>query len=186
MEHYTAQIFNIGNSIIDYALTIEWPRVAFRFKVFSFILSTLVFAAILWTLKRHREVLIKAARELQEAAEKAAGGAPDREEKRFISEEWDRVKKLWISRSTEEKRLALIEADALLDNTLREHGVEGESLAERMTHPASPHLANAAEVAFAHTFRNELVHETGAVFDPVDAKRAFEAYEGALRELKVI
>ena len=186
MEHYTAQIFNIGNSIIDYALTIEWPRVIFRFKVFSFVLSGLAFAAIIWTLKKHREVLVRAAQEMEQVAAKVAEDKQSREEKKYLNEEWDRIKKLWLSHSSEEKRLALIEADAALDNSLRQQGAEGESLSERMAHPASPRLTNTAEVAFAHTFRNELVHEIGAVFDQVDAERAFKAYESALKELKVI
>ena len=187
MEQYTAQIFSIGNGIIDYALAIEWPRVVVRLKVFSFILSASALGAIIWTLKKHREVLITAAQKIQNAsADKPPETSADRDEKRFIGEEWGRVKKLWTSHSLEERRLALIEADALLDNTLRDRGAKGESLAERLTHPASPRFAHAAEVVFAHAFRNELVHEAGATLDPIDAERAFAAYTNALKELKVI
>ncbi len=181
-ELYLAQMFTVGNAIIDFFVATNWTRAVFALKIFSFIISTAMLFAIGWVLKKHRGI---SAAYLKPAS-KTMGQEIDPQVAYYEREEWNNIIKLWSSASLAEKRLSLIDADALLDNVLRERGVPGDTLGERFTSPEMPPLSNMHEVYFAHKFRNELVHESGATFDLVDAQTAFTAYERALKELKII
>ncbi|MDP3963174.1 MAG: hypothetical protein Q8Q39_01620 [bacterium] len=184
-QYLLAQIFTVGNAIIDFILETDWHNVVFWLKVASGILSAGLVYGIGWTLKKHRGVAMAMWHKSMGDAQ-SPGASIDLETRRFEHDEWVRVKKLWASRSADDKRLAIIDADALLDNGLRELAIEGQTMAERLANPDAPHLANLNEVAFAHRYRNELVHEPGTPMDPLDADRAMKAYESALRELHII
>ena len=185
-QYLLAQIFTVGNALIDFYLETNWGSVVFWLKIASTVFSIGLIFCIGWTLKRHRGVVMEMWRKSMGELFPGENVGMDLETRRFEHEEWTRVKKLWSSKSVNDKRLAIIDADSLLDNALREMNVPGDTMADRLSSPESPHLANLNEIAFAHKYRNELVHETGTVLDVLDAERAMKAYEAALKELKII
>ncbi|MDO8558179.1 MAG: hypothetical protein Q7S09_03245 [bacterium] len=181
---YLAQIFTVGNAIIDFFVTTDWTRAIFWIKIISFIISAVMLVGIVWVLKKHHGIFAAAYQKVINT--KAAEPEIDPQVEYYEHEEWRNVVKLWSSHSLAEKRLALIDADALFDNVLRDRRIPGETFIERVASPEMPLLSNMNDVLFAHKFRNELVHETGATFDLIDAQTAFAAYEQALKELKII
>lgn len=185
-QQYLAQMFTVGNAIIDFFVETDWQSVVRWLKIISFIFSALFATAIAWTLKKHRDIYLPIRALRPTDALKTVAPEIDTEVKKYEHDEWNNLKALWSSKSLAEKRLSLIDADALLDNVLRERGVAGETMQERLASPEAPQLSNLEEVFFAHKFRNELVHESGATFDLMDAQRSFTAYERALKELRVI
>ncbi len=179
MEHGSAQIFRVGNALIDHFLYTDWDRVVFWLKIFSFALSFAMIWGVVVILKRHRHILLDA---LEKRSNVAAGASRKNKER----EEWKNIVERWHSEASSDKRLALIEADAFLDSVLKDRGIEGETVAERLENPALTFSIPRKELLFAHVFRNELVHDVGSTFDPVDGERAFRAYTQALTDLEVI
>jgi hypothetical protein len=177
---YMAQIFVLGNAIINFFTETNWVTVVFWLKILSFALSALLVWAIFVTLKRHRALMLAAYAQTQMA------GEAESEPEVYASEEWLHIREKWMSPLPTDKRLALIEADAMVDNVLRDRGVDGETMAERINNCMDLPMEAAGELGFAHKFRNELVHETNPVFDVMDSERAFKAYENVLKELSVI
>jgi len=99
--------------------------------------------------------------------------------------QWSKIiKRLETDREVEYK-LAIIEADSLLDDTLKKMGYEGETIGDRLKQLSSVILPNLDQVWEAHKIRNNVVHDPDYKLTLDQAKRALGIYEAALRDLEV-
>ncbi len=102
-----------------------------------------------------------------------------------------KVKQLWeqIEHSAKQGRLgqkmAVIEADKLLDNVLKSMLFPGETMGERLK-MAGYKYPGIRDVWPAHRVRNRLVHETDYELRDRDTKETLEDFRRALRELNVL
>lgn len=81
--------------------------------------------------------------------------------------------------------MIVLEADKLLDQALRERGIKGETMGERMK-TAKDTWSNANAVWTAHKLRNQIAHEAGATVSYDDARRALGAFKQALKDIGAI
>ena len=79
-------------------------------------------------------------------------------------------------------RSSVLEADKLLDHTMRSQGFRGQTMAERLR-TAQPKLSDHNAVWRAHKLRNMLAHEVGADVVPSQVKQAVADYKKALIDL---
>lgn len=84
-----------------------------------------------------------------------------------------------------ESKLAVIEADSLLNEILEKTGYSGETIGERLKHLDSVTLPNIEEVWQAHKTRNNVVHDPDYHLTLEQAKKTLAIYEQALRELEM-
>lgn len=99
--------------------------------------------------------------------------------------QWIKItKKLETNREADYK-LAVIEADGLLDNVLEKMGYNGETIADRLKQLTSDILPDLDKVQEAHKIRNNVVHDPDYQLTLDDAKKVVETYEKALRDLEV-
>lgn len=102
-----------------------------------------------------------------------------------------KVKQLWdqIEQSVKQgklgEKIAVIEADKLVDNVLKSMLIPGETMGERLK-AAGYKYPGIRDVWPAHRIRNRLVHESEYHLYPGDAKRTLEDFRRALRELNVL
>ncbi|MFA6603406.1 MAG: hypothetical protein WCT10_01035 [Patescibacteria group bacterium] len=82
-------------------------------------------------------------------------------------------------------KLAIIEADKLLDQALKSLAMPGETLGERLKFVCYKH-PELKEVWWAHRIRNQLVHEATYHLDGGLAYKAVKQYGRALRRLGAI
>jgi hypothetical protein len=82
-------------------------------------------------------------------------------------------------------KLALLEADNLLDSGLKSLMMPGETLGERLKVACYkyPKLQN---VWWAHKLRNQLAHDASSQITQGNAKRALDEFERALKILNVL
>lgn len=78
--------------------------------------------------------------------------------------------------------MAIINADKLLDNALKEKGVRGNNMGERLKSSASL-FSNLNSVWTAHKLRNRIAHEDGVVVGDDQARRALNTFKSGLRDL---
>ncbi len=105
---------------------------------------------------------------------------------KMIMERWNSaVAKLAIN-SPEAAKMAIIEADNLVNNALKELGFAGEDLADRLANLELEDLEHDEEVFVAHRLRKELTDTPGFVVSVEDGKRAVAAYEAFLKELGLL
>lgn len=81
--------------------------------------------------------------------------------------------------------LAVLNADKLLDQALRERGVRGQTMGERMK-AAKDTWSNANAVWGAHKLRNQIAHESDHQVTYDDARRAIAGFKQALKDIGAI
>lgn len=101
-------------------------------------------------------------------------------------ERWQSMLKKFALGTPESMRIAIIEADALVDTTLKGMDIEGDHLADRLSNLETEDIKSMNRVWRAHRLRNDLVHTPGFILSPDDAKTALSDYEAFLKEIKVL
>lgn len=81
--------------------------------------------------------------------------------------------------------LAVLNADKLLDQAMRDKGCSGKTAAERMK-TAQHKWSRREDVWQAHKLRNKIAHETNFTVNYDTAKRAVYTFKQALKELGAI
>lgn len=102
----------------------------------------------------------------------------------------DKIKQLWVQIRQSAKqgklgqKIAVIEADKLLDNVLKSLLIPGETMGERLKMAAYKY-PRIKDIWPAHKIRNQLVHETSFELQG-EAGWVLDDYEQALRLLRVL
>lgn len=82
-------------------------------------------------------------------------------------------------------QLAVLNADKLVDQALRELGVKGQTMGERMKN-SSNRFSNRNGIWTAHKLRNVIAHETDAHVSYESARHALNNFRQALKDLGAI
>ena len=101
-----------------------------------------------------------------------------------VKRKWGAIEKRLKSGLESEYKLAVIEADDLLDKTLKQGGFKGDSLGERLDKMTKEILPNLEEVLEAHKIRNNIVHDPNYKITLGEARRVISFFERALRSLE--
>ena len=83
-------------------------------------------------------------------------------------------------------KLAIIDADGLVDDVLKQMGLPGEHFADRLARLTPEELKTFDKVWTAHRVRNDLVHTPGFALGLDEARRVMKSYEAFLIEIKAI
>jgi hypothetical protein len=78
-----------------------------------------------------------------------------------------------------------MESDKLLDSTLKELGIKGSTMGERLKNSTSLGL-NLNDVWWAHKLRNRAAHEVGYNISAVNASKMVKILEVSLKKLGAI
>lgn len=105
--------------------------------------------------------------------------------KKYI-EEWKEIKKRLDTGLESEAKLAIIEANSLLNEVLKNMGYPGESLGERLDKLTTDVLSNLEEVREAHKIHSDIIHDPTYRLNLDEAKRAISIYEKALIDLQAL
>lgn len=101
-----------------------------------------------------------------------------------VRETWGEIEKS-LGHGIMGAKLAVIEADKLLDGVLKSLLIPGETLGERLK-AAQYSYPNIRKVWPAHKLRNQLVHDSTFELSVGQAKRALKDFEAALKVLRVL
>lgn len=101
-------------------------------------------------------------------------------------ERWGKILKKISASTPYSLPLAVIEADALVDDALRHLGLLGEHMADRLSRLSPDDVKTLDRVWRAHRIRNDVVHTPGFYLSPGDGKQALADYEAFLKELEII
>jgi len=99
--------------------------------------------------------------------------------------EWLKVENSLDRNNLMTYQMAIMSADKLLDNALRDIGIIGETMGDRLK-LAKSKFTNVDQVWKAHKLRNRIVHETDVKITLMTAKKALYIYKKSLKELGAI
>lgn len=104
----------------------------------------------------------------------------------LFKERWTNVAKKIAVGTPDAFKVAIIDADKLVDDVLKQLGFAGEHMADRLEKIAPQDLQSLERIWRAHRLRNNLVHTPGFQISGFEAKKSLADYEAFLREVKVI
>lgn len=104
----------------------------------------------------------------------------------MLREQWDAIKAHLNENTPANRKLAIIEADKLVDHILKESGFGGEHMADRLERLAPHNLRSFDRLWRAHKVRNEIVHSMGYEVPEREAKQALDDYEEFLKEVRIL
>lgn len=103
--------------------------------------------------------------------------------KDIVKEKWVKILEKIKSGSEENIKLAVIETDGLIDDLLKEKGITGETMADRLKSISRDELKTLDKLWEAHKLRNKIAHQPHFSLDYGEAKQAFKYYQTVLKEL---
>ena len=108
-------------------------------------------------------------------------------EKEKINEKWEKVLEHINSNNPSDWRLAIIEADIMLDELLRSAGYHGETVGDLLKAVEASDMLTLEQAWEAHKVRNRIAH-SGSDFDlnEREAKRVIALFESVFKEFQII
>lgn len=172
------EIINWINEITNYFFSPEWGQGILPFiKLFAAVFSLFLFVLIvIISVKADRLWKLKLARESSKVI-----GFP-----KHFDKKWQIVVKRMAKGDEANVKLAIIEADKLLDIVLQHMNLGGKDMGERLEKITSVQLSNVDDVWLAHKVRNRIVHEPEHHLTRSEAESAIAAYEKAFKEWQIL
>lgn len=103
------------------------------------------------------------------------------------NEKWEKVLKFLNSNNVSDWRLAVIEADVILEEMLRQAGYTGESIGEMLKSVDKNDFSTIEDAWEAHKIRNAIAHSGGDFqLNEREARRVIALFEKVFREFQVI
>jgi hypothetical protein len=106
--------------------------------------------------------------------------------KEMAKKEWDTIEKHFFQGDENDLKVAVIEADKLLEEALREAGIRGASLGDRLKNLKTGQVENIDQIWQAHRLRNQIVHEPTFKLKRDLAEKALGIYESTLKQLELL
>lgn len=98
---------------------------------------------------------------------------------------WLKIERQLVKDQESSYHLVVLNADKLLDQALRQRGMAGNTMGERMK-AAQSIWSNANNVWAAHKMRNRIAHEPDVRVAYDDTRRALAAYKQALKDIGAV
>lgn len=179
LEYFFNQVLNILNWIFSSAFTYIGAPVLPYLRTIFIILCMIFIAGIVYSLMEAYEIR-------KEEKKKTGFAVPvvDYGEKR---ERWEVVINHLNSGSQAEWKLAIMEADNILDDMVEKMGYAGENLGERLRAVEQSDFNTIQSAWEAHKVRNKIAHE-GSEFQlsEREARRIVGLYEKVFKEFEYI
>ncbi|MBI3632983.1 MAG: hypothetical protein HY226_01695 [Candidatus Vogelbacteria bacterium] len=156
------------------SLTLEWRGITIVLNVLS--LSLFIFFVVIM----HRAVGINRKEKNDFMARFDMAKDPEQQK----NQEWQDILDHMDSDNESQWKLALIDADKILEDALRVAGYDGATLGDRLKMAESTGGFKSIQDAWeAHKVRNRIAHESGFVLTFREARRAIELYKVVLQDL---
>lgn len=166
-----------------------WWQIALPYlKILSFLLSSLLVYAIISTSfklsklqKRESEKYAPTPAQLEASESQTSMVVPNPAAKK-----WERVVKHIESVNPNDWKIAIIEADAILDEMVDSMGYHGETLGEKLKAIEQSDFTTIKKAWEAHKVRNLIAHEASFQMDEREARRVVALYQSVFEEFRYI
>lgn len=144
---------------------------------------SIVFASILGYVAIKRRQLSSPAPEAAATPDSPAPAAPA---SGALRGRWDGILGHLDSARENDWKLAIVEADKLVDLALKQAGFPGDTFGDRLTNIPTGALISLDGLWWAHRVRNRVAHEMDYFLRYTEARQAVSYYEAVLAELQLI
>lgn len=173
MSSQLADIFNITTSIMTSSIFLLSMKILFSVIALFFIVG------IILLLRRTTWLRFRLLEDFTEVTTNMPFGV-----KRTFKQ-WGGIVKRLEKGKESEYRMAIVEADALLRETLEKMGYKGQTIKDLIDQVDSKTLPNIEKIRRAHNFRNTIVHDPSYELSLEETKNVIGVYEQAFRDLQM-
>jgi hypothetical protein len=106
--------------------------------------------------------------------------------KKKLKARWNKIKEKLKSGNETEYKLAIIEADGVIDGILSRLGYKGETMSEKLDSIPTGQIEGTDNMRKAHEMRNRIIHEEKLKISHKDAAEVFENFECFLNSFEVL
>jgi hypothetical protein len=99
---------------------------------------------------------------------------------------WGKILERLESENVSEYKVAVIEADNLIDDLIKRMGYKGENMSERMMAIPAGHIDNLDKIKEAHEVRNRIIHEENFTLSKEEAKKILDNFAHLLHIFEVL
>lgn len=97
---------------------------------------------------------------------------------------WAGIRQRFEAGTESEYKLAVIEADALLNDVLEDKGFAGKNFDEKIEKVGKTQIPNPDEVISAHKIRNNIVHDPNYKLTKEEVKQVIAIYEKTIKDVE--
>lgn len=179
----------IFNKIVEYAQPvfnfITNPQTWSTLGVISALLTIIFLAIIIFSIVRMIEIQIYDNKEINHEIHKALLKQKERE--RNTNPRWHYILTLIESPNESDWRVAIMEADSMMEEVLKEKGLSGTTVSELLEGAKDSGFRSIQDAWDAHLVRNQIAHD-GSDFplSQVEGRRVIKMFQNFFEELRVI
>lgn len=153
--------------------------------VVSSLLSIICIAIIIFSIVRMWEIQQHEKAEIEHEINEAL--AQDKEKERNANPRWHYILTLIESPNESDWRVAIIEADTMMEELLKQRGFSGNTVSELLEGAKSSGYSSIGSAWDAHIVRNQIAHQ-GSDFplSQVEGRRVIKMYQLFFEDLKAI
>lgn len=167
--------------LINYVLNSPAAQlVIFLIKVVGLLFFLVASGVIIFCLKVSPFIRLSFWQNLMEIRNQKAYGAGK------VEKQWLQTKKRLESQNAADWKLAVIEAESLLEEVLARLGFGGESFGERLKKVTKEQLPSLEDLVRAHETRNNIIHDPDYRLEQDAANRVVDVYGRCLQEMNAL
>lgn len=164
----------------NYLLALQSQGIFLISKIIFIILSLLFLVGIIYFLRASGYFKIRLWQDVVEFFTYKPYGVEQ------ISKRWQKIQNRLTLPSEAEYKLAILEAEDILDNILKRMGYSGETLGDKLNLLSPAQLPNISQVLEAHKVRNNIIHDPDYRLSLDRTRKLLEVYEKAFQELQAL
>lgn len=175
---FIAKGFHWYEGILNALYSWDWMTIRRNLAIFFTFVNAALVALAMYSLRRIVEL-----RKAGLVEEKEIHPVLPRDE---VRESWSHIRDLANSSNPSDWNMAVLRADALLDDVLRHMGYEGVSMADRLKIVDPARLKSIDRVWSGHRLRNMIAHDPTEQHTKETIIHALRSYEQAMKELDMM
>lgn len=174
---YIREVLDWYQRLLEWFYSKNWQGINFWLTIIFSVINAGLLVFIVFTIRRYSRLteIIQSTGGLKEELP-----APPEEE---AQRQWGHIRDLANSQNPSDWNMAVLRADALLDDILKHLGYEGETMAERLKIVDPTKLSSLDSVWSAHRLRNMIAHDPLEQHTRETIIHALRSYDQALRDL---
>jgi len=182
IEYVFGKIVEYAQPVINFLTN---PHTWSTLGVISALASIVCIAIIVWSLVRLVEIQIYDKEEIEHEIHNAL--LKQKEKERNSNPRWHYILTLIESPNDSDWRVAIIEADSMMEEILKEKGLSGETVSELLEGAKESGYRSIQDAWDAHLVRNQIAHE-GSDFSlsQVEGRRVIKMFQNFFEELRII
>ncbi len=182
MEYVFGKIVEIANPIFNFFTN---PHTWTIIGIISTIFSVIFLCIIIFSLVRMYEIQVFDKDEINHEIHEAL--AKQKERDRNSNPKWQYVLTLMESPNSSDWRVAIMEADSMMEDILKEKGLSGGTVSELLEGAKESGYSSIQDAWDAHLTRNKIAHEgTDFPISQIEGRRVIKMYQNFFEELRVI